>query len=62
MVNERDIVVPFINHAATSPVVVFCQTISLLPSPLRSPVATIRQLFGMPIARYAPLDIVVPFI
>src|ERR1700691_2695330 len=38
-------VVPFMNHIATSPPV-SCQRMSLLPSPLKSPVSTIDHVVG----------------
>ena len=56
---EEEIDDPFINHMATVPLVLR-HRMSDLPSPLKSPVATIDQLFGtLPIA--ADVETAVPF-
>src|SRR5215470_14359134 len=56
-------VVPFISHIATSPVVVFRQRMSLLPSPLKSPVSTMDQVVAtFPTPAALKFKTVVPYI
>src|SRR2546425_1054760 len=52
---------PFINHSATSPVVVLRHRMSALPSPLKSPGPAIDQLAGT-LPKPPPCEIEAPFI
>src|SRR5258708_17256791 len=55
--------VPFMNQIATLPLVVSRHRISLLPSPLKSPVPTIDQVVGtFPTPAVLGFETVVPFI
>ncbi|KJU84010.1 hypothetical protein MBAV_003797 [Candidatus Magnetobacterium bavaricum] len=42
------ILAPSINHTATSPLLEFCHRTSVLPSPLKSPMALNSQSLGTP--------------